>query len=128
MEFSIETAKMLLDKGVAEAQELIRDPGKIGELLVQLENKLGEVPVIGETLSDLPVMISMIKGYITREYTEVSPKVIAILVGAIVYMVRKNDIIPDNIPVIGMADDIAVFGLALNLCKPELAAYKEFRN
>ena len=128
MDISIDKAKALLDKGIAEAQGLIQDPSKIDDLLAQLEDKLREVPAVGETLSDLPLMISMVKGYITREYAEVSPKVIAILVGAFLYLVRKKDIIPDNIPVIGIADDLAVLGLALNLCKPELAAFKEFRD
>ena len=128
MEFSIEAAKGLLDKGIAEAQGLIEDPSRIDDLLVQLENKLKEVPAIGETLSDLPVMIAMVKGYVTREYSEVSPKVIAVLVGAFIYLVKKKDIVPDNIPVIGIADDLAVLGLALTLCKPELAAFKEFRD
>ena len=44
MEFSIEAAKGLLDKGIAEAQGLIEDPSRIDDLLVQLENKLKEVP------------------------------------------------------------------------------------
>ena len=128
MEFSIDAAKALLDKGIAEAQGLIEDPSRVDDLLIQLENKLREVPAIGETLSDLPVMIAMVKGYVTREYTEVSPKVIAVLAGAFIYLVRKKDIIPDNIPVVGIADDLAVLGLALNLCKPELAAFKAFRD
>ena len=128
MEFSIDAAKGLLDKGIAEAQGLIEDPSRIDDILVQLENKLKEVPAIGETLSDLPAMIGMVKGYVTREYTNVSPKVIAVLVGAFIYLVKKKDIIPDNIPVVGIADDLAVLGLALNLCKPELAAFKEFRD
>ena len=128
MEFSIDKAKALLDRGIAEAQGLIGDPSRVDELLVQLENKLREVPAIGETLSELPVMIAMVKGYVTREYSEVSPKVIAVLVGSFIYLIRKKDIVPDNIPVIGIADDLAVLGLALNLCKPELAAFKEFRD
>ncbi len=128
MDFSLDKAKAFLDKGIAEAQELIKDPSAIDDILVQLENKLREVPAIGETLSDMPAMIGMVKGYITREYSEISPKVIAVLVGAFIYLIRKKDIVPDNIPVIGIADDLAVLGLALNLCKPEIAAYKEFRD
>lgn len=93
-----------------------------------MENKLQEVPAIGETLSDLPLMISMVKGYITKEYTEVSPKVIATMVGAFLYLVKKKDIIPDNIPIIGIADDLGVLGLALKMCEPELAAFKAFRD
>ena len=127
MDISVEKAKALLDSGIAEAQELIREPSKIDDVLVQLEKKLQEVPAIGQTLSDLPVMISMVKGYITKEYSDVSPKVIATLVGAFIYLVKKKDIISDDIPVIGIADDLAVLGLALKLSEPELNAFKAFR-
>lgn len=128
MELSMEKAKALLETGIAEAQELIKEPSKVDEVLIQMENKLQEVPAIGETLSDLPLMISMVKGYITKEYTEVSPKVIATMVGAFLYLVKKKDIIPDNIPIIGIADDLGVLGLALKMCEPELAAFKAFRD
>ena len=127
MDISVEKAKALLDSGIAEAQELIREPSKIDDVLLQLEKKLQDVPAIGQTLSDLPVMISMVKGYITKEYSDVSPKVIATLVGAFIYLVKKKDIISDDIPVIGIADDLAVLGLALKLSEPELNAFKTFR-
>ena len=128
MELSIDKAKALLDTGIAEAQELIKEPSKVDDVLIQLDNKLQEVPAIGDTLSDLPLMISMVKSYITKEYSEVSPKVIATLVGAFLYLVKKKDIIPDNIPVVGIADDLAVLGLALKLSGPELDAFKAFRD
>lgn len=128
MDISIDKAKALLDRGIAEAQGLIKDPSQIDSLLAQLEDKLKEVPKIGETLSDLPLMVSMVKGYVTGEYNNISPKVIAVLVGAFIYFVKKKDIIPDSIPVVGIADDLAVLGLALNLCRPELDAFKEFRD
>lgn len=128
MDMSLEKAKSLLDNGIAEAQELISEPSKVDDLLLQLEQKLGEVPAVGETLSDLPVMIAMVKGYITKQYTEVSPKVIATIVAAFLYMIKKKDIIPDNIPVVGLVDDLAVLGLALKLSEPELEAFKAFRD
>ena len=128
MDMSMEKAKALLDNGIEEAQQLISEPSKVDELLLQLEQKLGEVPAVGETLSDLPAMISMVKGYITKEYTQVSPKVIATIVAAFLYMIKKKDIIPDNIPVVGLVDDLAVLGLALKLSEPELNAFKAFRD
>jgi uncharacterized membrane protein YkvA (DUF1232 family) len=73
-------------------------------------------------------MISMVKSYITKEYTQVSPKVIATLVAGFIYVVKKKDLISDNIPVIGMTDDLGVLALALKFCEPELMAYKEFRD
>ena len=128
MEPNMEQTQELLDKGTQEAQEIIQNPSKVDELLLQLEAKLKEVPAIGSTLADLPLMISMVKAWIKKEYTEVSPKVIACLVGAIIYLLKKKDLISDSIPIVGIVDDIAVLGLALKLSEPELKAYAEWRD
>ena len=127
MGLNLEQAQGFLNKGIKEAQELIGNPSQVDELLVQLEEKLKTVPAIGETLSDLPLMIAMVKAWITKEYTVVSPKVIASLVGAVLYLLKKKDLIPDSIPLIGIADDLAVMGLALKLSEPELKAFSQWR-
>lgn len=127
MEINMEQAKGWLDKATSEAQEVINNPSKVDEILIQLEEKLKTVPAIGETLSDLPLMIAMVKAWIKKEYTEVSLKVIACLVGAFIYLIKKNDLINDRIPVIGIADDLAVLGLALKLSEPELKAFSAWR-
>ena len=127
MNVDINQAKEWLEKAAGEAQEVIQNPSKVDEILLQLENKLQEVPAIGETLSNLPTMIAMIKAWIKKEYTVVSPKVIACLVGAVLYLLKRNDLISDRIPVLGIADDLAVLGLALTLSDPELEAFKAWR-
>ena len=128
MEFNMEQAQELLDRGTEEAQEIIQSPSRVDEILVQLEEKLKEVPAIGNTLASLPLMIAMVKAWIKKEYTEVSPKVIACLVGAMIYLIKKKDLIRDSIPVIGIVDDLAVMGLALKLSEPELKAFAEWRD
>ncbi|MBQ3279049.1 MAG: DUF1232 domain-containing protein [Clostridia bacterium] len=128
MNINSDQVKERLGRGTAEAEEIIGNPSKVDEILVQLEEKLKEVPKIGETLSDLPLMIAMIKAWVTKEYTVVSPKVIACLVGAIIYLLKKKDLISDSIPVIGIVDDLAVMALALKLSEPELKAFVEWRD
>ena len=127
MNYNEEKAQQVLDIGTKEAEEMIRDSNKMDELLAELEEKLKAVPKIGKTLADLPLMVAMVKGWITQEYTQVSPKVIACLVGAIIYLVKQKDLISDKIPIIGYVDDIAVLGLALKLSEPELKAFSEWR-
>ena len=120
--------RSILDNAMSEANDFINNPSRLDALLFDLEEKLKSIPAIGETVSEVPVMISMVKSYITREYTNVSPKVIATMLGAFVYMVKKKDLIPDKIPIIGIADDLAVLGLALKLSETELKAFKSFRD
>ena len=116
-----------LDSATAEAQQLMNNPDGVDGVLMQLESKLREAPVIGETLADLPLMIALVKAWVTKQYTRVSPKVIACLVGAFLYVIKKKDLIPDSVPLLGMADDLAVLGLALKLSEPELKEFAQWR-
>jgi uncharacterized membrane protein YkvA (DUF1232 family) len=126
-EFSVDKAKEVLEEGAVQAQELIKDPSKIQDLLKQIQDYLEGLPIAGTTFAKVPVMVSMVKSYITKEYTEVSPKVVVSLVSAFLYLVKKQDILPDSIPLIGRVDDIAVIGLAINLCGKELDAYSAWK-
>ncbi len=128
MQFNTDQIKGILDKGTAEAEQIMNDPKRVDEILVMLEEKLKEVPVVGETLSDLPLMIAMVKSWVTKDYTEVSPKVIALLLGSFIYLVKRKDLINDKIPVLGIADDLAVLGLALKMSETELNAFKAWRD
>ena len=118
----------VLEESAAKAEELLKNPSSIDNILKKLEEKLKEVPAIGSTLSNIPLMIAMIKNYITGKYTVVSPKVIALLVGSILYLLSKKDLIADNKPFLGYVDDIAVIALVLKLCEPELNDFSSWRD
>ena len=117
----------ILNSFTAEAKNFISNPAKLDGLLAQAEEKLRAIPGIGETVSGLPVLISMVKSWISREY-EVQPKVLVTVVASLLYLLKGKDLISDKIPVIGMTDDIAVLGFALKLIEPELNAYKAWRD
>ncbi len=128
MAFDMNRAQAAVEGGMEEAQELIRDPSRVRELLDRLQEQLKGVPVAGDILADIPLTVSMVKSYITKEYTEVSPKVIITLISAFLYLIKGNDIIPDKVPLVGRIDDIAVLGFALKFVEPELKAYAEWRD
>ena len=122
--FSIDQAKEILENGVAEAQELLSDPAKIDELLANIKAQVANLPeTVTGALADVSTMISMVKSYVTKEYTEVSPKVVATVVAALLYLVKGKDLISDNIPILGLADDLAVVTAAMIINKPELEAF-----
>ena len=121
-------AQELLDKGISQVKQVLQDPSKIDELLVQLEDKLNKYPAIGNKLSDIPLMIEMLKAWERKEYTALSPTVITHLVSAIQYLIKEKDLLWDDIPHVGIADDLAVMGLALKIFKPDLKAFSEWKN
>lgn len=122
-----EKAKEILDSGMEQANELLDHPEQLQALLIQVTDKMKTVPVLGTVVSELPAMVSLVKSYVTKEYPDVSPKVIAAAVSGFIYLIKKKDLIPDNIPVLGQLDDIAVIALALSLIKPELDAYRSWQ-
>ena len=118
----------LLSEYSEKAKSLMSDEGKVEEVLSAAEERLKEIPTIGEKVAQLPLMFSMIRSYITKEYTEVSPKVVVSMVGAFLYLIKGKDLIPDKIPVLGLVDDVAVIALAFKLNENELNAYKAWRD
>lgn len=117
----------ILNRAATEAQDFISNPSRLDQLLKNLEGILAKVPKIGETISELPTMIAMVKSWIKKEYA-VSAKVLVTMVAAFLYVAHNNDIIPDSIPLVGHVDDIAVMGLALKIVEPEVKAYKAWRD
>lgn len=122
-----EQAKNALEQGTEQAKEILTDPQKFDQFLIDIENKLKEVPFGGDLLSKIPLMTAMIKSYVTKEYTVVSPKVIGLLASAFVYLLKSKDLIPDKMPLVGHIDDAAVFAAALKLSEPELNAFAAWR-
>ncbi len=128
MEFDKEKIQELLNESSAKVEGLMKDTAALENVLQSAEAKLKDIPGVGQYAANLPLMLSMVRSYIAKEYTEVSPKVVVSMVGALVYMLKGKDLIPDKIPVIGAIDDLAVLGLALQVNAKELEAYKAWRD
>ncbi|MBR2683919.1 MAG: DUF1232 domain-containing protein [Atopobiaceae bacterium] len=127
-EINFDQAKELLDERIAQAQGILEDPEQINSLLQQIQGEITNLPdTFKGAMANVPLMVDMVKSYISKEYTDVSPKVIASLVAAFLYFVSNNDLIPDKIPLIGIADDLAVAAVAMKLCEPELNAFNAWR-
>ena len=107
-----EDVEKAYESGKKEAERILNDPDKMELFLQRLEQKLDDIPVVGERLSMVPVMISMIKSYVKKEYTDVPTQTIVAMIAALLYLISPKDPIKDSIPVLGLLDDIAVLALA----------------
>ncbi len=127
-EISEEQAKKKLEAGYAEAEKLLNDKDKLEETLQKIEKKLETIPKVGNTLSALPIMVSLIKSYIKKEYTEIPVGTIIAVISASVYFLSPIDFIPDTIPGVGYIDDATVIAVCLKLVGTDLEDYKQWRN
>ena len=126
-EINEEEAKKELESGYEKAEELLNDNDKMEEFLQKLEKKLETIPVAGSALSMLPTMVSLIKSYIKKEYTEIPVGTIVAIISASIYFLSPVDLIPDVIPGVGYIDDAAVVAACLALVGSDIEEYKKWR-
>ena len=125
--FNEETAKKELEKGYKDAEKLLEDSEKMEAFLQKLENKLKVIPVAGDTLAMVPIMISLIRSYIKKEYTEIPIGTIVAVISALAYVLSPVDVITDVIPGIGYIDDAAVILACLKLVGSDVEEYQKWR-
>lgn len=109
------------------AEEYIKNPEKVKELMESLKHKERFVEKLNDGVKEFPILISMIKDYFNKKYTEIPTKTIIALVATILYISNPFDLIPDFIPGLGVTDDIAVIGLCIKLIKDDLDRYKSWK-
>lgn len=125
--FDENQAQNELKKGYKKAEILLHDENKLEIFLQKIENKLTIVPIVGNALSYIPVMISMIRSYVRKEYTEIPIGSIISMISALIYFVSPVDIIPDFLPVVGYLDDAAIVAACIKLVKSDIDDYKQWR-
>lgn len=125
--FLEEKAEEALRSGNSKAEKLLQDPDKMERFLQRLEAKLKEIPAVGEMLSYVPTLVSMVRSYMRKEYTDLPLGTMIAIVSALLYFVSPVDIIPDVIPGAGYLDDAAVVTLCLKLVGSDVREYVEWR-
>ena len=106
---------------------MLNEPYRIERLLQRLENKLKSVPKIGDQLAMAPILASLVKSYIQKDYTDLPVGTIVAAISAILYVVSPVDLIPDTIPGIGHNDDALVIAACIALIGTDLDEYTAWR-
>lgn len=127
IQFDEEEVKKINAKYTKMAEEILEDEEKMEKMFQKLEKKLKVVPHVGNSLSYVPVMMSLVRSYVKKEYTEIPVASIIAITVALIYFVSPIDLIPDVIPGVGYFDDAIVVAGALALIKTDLEEYKKWR-
>ena len=124
---STKKAQQLLLSKYNDAKDLLADDSKTEKFLQDLEKKLRVIPRIGDLLGDVPLLISLVRHYIKKDYTKLPLGSLISIMAALIYVFSPFDFIPDLIPGIGYLDDAAVIALAVKLVGEDLEDYRKWR-
>lgn len=59
-----EQVKEALESGYRKSEALLNNKDELDDFLYRLEQKIKEMPLVGEEFSVIPIMISLIKHYV----------------------------------------------------------------
>ena len=116
-----------LNENKEKAKAYLNDDEKMEKLFRDFEDKLKLIPKIGNRASDIAVLLSLVRAYIKKQYTDVSPSTVMLAVAGLIYVVTPVDLIPDYILGPGLLDDAAVIGIVLQAIQMDLNKYKKWQ-
>lgn len=76
---------------------MLEDEDKMERFIQGLDKKLKLIPIVGNKLAEIPIMASLVRGYVKKEYTDIPIGSIIEIVSALIYFVSPIDIVPDSI-------------------------------
>jgi len=125
--FTDEMLESQISKNTKEAEELLKDEDRMERFLERLERKLEKVPVVGKQLSNIPMLVSLVRSYIRKDYRDVPLGSIIAIVSVLIYFLSPIDLLPDSIPVLGYVDDAAVFAFVWKMVADDIEEYRKWQ-
>lgn len=125
--FDEKDAQVELERRYKEATVILQDQDKLERFLQRLEKKLSVIPKAGDTLALIPSLVSLVRNYAKKEYSEIPIGSIVAIISALIYVLSPIDIIPDVIPGAGYIDDALVIATCMKLVKADVDEYLEWR-
>ncbi|WP_432627851.1 YkvA family protein [Brotaphodocola sp.] len=119
-------AKLVLKANKKQAEELLQNEEKMNSFLAQLDRKFNAITGLKDKFDDVPIIIQLIKDYISGRYRTIPLGTIIALICALIYFLSPVGVIPDVIPGIGYLDDLTVIGLAVKFASTDFDDYKEW--
>ncbi len=112
---------------MTKAAKLSSNPIGILALLKGVLGKIqkeGKNSVLQTVLNKIVTLAKLLKFYATGEYRDLEIKNVIILITTLIYFLSPIDLIPDFIPLLGFADDIALVTFVSNSVSVEIEKFE----
>ena len=111
-----------------QAESVLKDKDAFDNFLKDIDLIMKKIPVTGNLSKDIPLLVSLVKNYVSGEYKEISYNSIIAVVATLLYVISPLDIIPDLIPIVGFSDDAMAVAFCIKMIHDDLNRYKAWYN
>ncbi len=115
-----------------KAVGIASNPDKIADLIGSVTNKMSDMDQnkqrVSEFFEKVRTFLRMLRAYISGTYREIPWKSLLMIIGSLIYFMMPLDLVPDFIPVLGLADDISLIFLVFNSINEDIEAFLEYED
>ncbi len=107
------------------------DKESLKQLIAQqqkIEEKLAPSGPLARFITDIKLMLALLKDYVTGNYRDIPWRSLAAIAGALLYLLNPLDLVPDFLVMLGLVDDALVLGTCLSLIEHDLYRYRAWRS
>lgn len=120
-----------LEQYQSEAVKYMENPTLLSRMLDRAQQYLGEtiarrVSGIAALIKDVPLMIRLVRAWLSGAYHNMSYKNMIIVVAGLLYFLSPIDLVPDFLGVFGFLDDVAILGFILSRMQAEIAEFRHW--
>jgi len=122
-------SSLFFKKSMRRASRMSRNLPSILRLLQQTlrkTNTLGASNTLNLLRMKIVTLSKMLKLYAIGEYRELSTQSLLIILATLVYFVLPIDLVPDFLPMVGFADDIALVVFIFQKLQDEIESFERW--
>lgn len=113
-----------------KAVGIAKNPEKISDLISSVTDKMSDMDEnkkhVSGFFAKVRTLLRMLRSYINGEYRHIPWKSLLMIIGALIYFLMPIDLIPDIIPVAGLADDISIIFLVFGSINEDIEGFLEY--
>lgn len=116
-------------KATGKAGRYASNSSKLFNLARQVMTKVQQRGVkegMAEALMQVQLLVRLVRAYASGEYRKLPWKSLVSIVGVLIYFVSPLDFIPDFLPIVGMADDLALILWLFKTLGDDLDAFSQW--
>ena len=117
-----------VDAKKTQAEYIANNKDAFEKMLKSIEGTTKKIPDNSDLLTNIPMLVSLVKSYIGGEYNAIPYNTIIAVVATLLYVISPIDMLPDIIPGVGFSDDEIVVSICMKMFHADFEKFKTWRN